>query len=207
MRPCLVFLLCACLLALAPAGCSKKEDSDQGTASTGSMKPEAAHSPTGTAAELSSAGLKFTAPPGWVSEPPSSSMRKAQYRLPRVEGDGEDAEMVVYYFQGGGGGVQANIDRWVGQFTKPDGSPANDSAKISKKVVHGVPVTTVDVSGTYSGAMGPMGASEPAKSGYRLLAAVAEASDGPWFFKLTGPVKTVAKWESSFDSFVDSIQQ
>ncbi len=114
--------------------------------------------------------------------------------------------MVVYYFQGGGGGVQANIDRWIGQFTKPDGSPANDAAKVSKRDVHGIPVTIVDVSGTYGGGMGPMGQSEPSKTNYRMLGAVAEASNGPWFFKLTGPAKTVAKWETSFQAFVDTIQ-
>jgi hypothetical protein len=134
-------------------------------------------------------------------------MRQAQYRLSRVEGDSEDAEIVVYYFQGGGGGVQANVDRWVGQFSKPDGSPANDVARIIKKTIHGIPVTTVDVGGTYSGAMGPMGGSSEPKTNYRMLAAVAEAGNGPWFFKLTGPAKTVAKWEPSFESFIDSIQQ
>ncbi len=207
MKRFLGVMFCAGLLAAASAGCSSKEEGTQGQATAGSLKPEAAHSPTATASALSGAGLKFTAPSAWISEPPSSSMRKAQYRLPHAEGDTEDAEMVVFYFQGGGGGVQANIDRWIGQFSKPDGSPANDVAKVTKKVVHGVPVTTVDVSGTYSGAMGPMGTSSPSKNDYRMLAAVAEASDGPWFFKLTGPAKTVAKWEPSFESFVDTIQQ
>ncbi|HYK89102.1 MAG TPA: hypothetical protein VE398_10050 [Acidobacteriota bacterium] len=197
-------VLCAGLIAAALAGCSGK---DEGSQASGTLKPDAAHSPSGAAAGPASGSLKFTAPAGWVSEQPSSSMRKAQYRLPRAQGDSEDAEMVVFYFQGGGGGVQANIDRWIGQFSKPDGSPANDIAKVTKKVVHDVPVTMVDVNGIYSGAMGPMGSSSPAKSNYRMLAAVAEASDGPWFFKLTGPEKTVTHWESSFASFVDSFQQ
>ncbi len=196
-------LLCASIAA--SAGCSK--DDGGVPADAGSLKPASAHSAADEASALKGPGLKFTAPPGWISETPSSAMRKAQYRLPRTDGDTEDAEIVVFYFQGGGGGVQANIDRWISQFSKPDGSPANDLAKVDKKTVHGVPVTVVDVSGTYSGAMGPMGGSSEPKSGYRMLAAVAEASDGPWFFKLTGPARTVAKWESSFATFVDSIQQ
>jgi hypothetical protein len=198
-------LLCIGLLATMLAGCSKQEEGTQATADT--LKPEAAHSSAAKVLPTAGGGLKFTPPEGWISEAPSSSMRKAQYRLPRAEGDSEDAEMVVFYFQGGGGGVQANIDRWIGQFSKPDGSPANDLAKVSKKDVHGIPVTTVDVSGTYSGAMGPMGGNSAPKNSYRMLAAVAEASDGPWFFKLTGPAKTVARWEPSFQTFVDSIQQ
>ena len=31
--------------------------------------------------------------------------------------------------------------------------------------------------------------------------------DGPWFFKLTGPEKTVAKWQPSFEQFLDSLEQ
>ncbi len=200
-------LLCAGLIATGLSGCAKNEGSTQAPSASDTLKPESAHSPASTAAAPSGGSLRFTAPAGWVSEAPSSSMRKAQFRLPRAEGDSEDAEMVVFYFQGGGGGVQANIDRWIGQFSRADGSPANDIAKVTKKVIHGIPVTTVDVSGTYSGAMGPMGAASQPKGAYRMLAAVAEASDGPWFFKLTGPEKTVTKWESSFQSFVDTFQQ
>ena len=40
--------------------------------------------------------LRFTAPENWKPTPPMSTMRKAQYVLPRSEGDSEDAELVVY---------------------------------------------------------------------------------------------------------------
>jgi hypothetical protein len=39
-----------------------------------------------------------------------------------------------------------------------------------------------------------------------MLAAVAEAGSGPWFFKLTGPARTVARWEPAFESFLDTVQ-
>ena len=183
------------------AACSDKASEPPSGAQPAAMKPAAAHA-SATAAN----GLKWTAPADWVSETPSSTMRQAQYRLPRVEGDPEDAELVVFYFQGGGGGVQANIDRWIGQFNKADGSPVTDIAKTSKKQSHGIPITVVDVTGTYMAGMGPMLSETKAKPNFRLLGAVAEASNGPWFFKLTGPVKTVNKWENSFQSFLDTIQ-
>jgi len=151
--------------------------------------------------------LKFTAPAGWVSETPSSAMRKAQYRLPRVEGDPEDGELGVFYFRGGGGGVQANIDRWISQFSKADGSPATDIAKVTKRQSHGMPLTIVEVSGTYMSAMGPMLAEKKTKPNFRMLAAVAEVSGGAWFFKLTGPSKTIDQWEKSFYAFLDTIQE
>ncbi len=159
-------------------------------------------------------GLTFAAPEGWTQEQPVSRMRRAQYRLPKVEGDSEDAQVVVFYFGGSGGSVEANVDRWVGMFTKEDGSPAAGQSKVSKKQVNGLPVTLVDVSGTYnSQSMGPMGgagatadASGP-KPRFRMLAAIAETSTGPWFIRLTGPKKTVDKWEKSFHAFVDSAKE
>ena len=170
------------------SGCDRRTEETLPAKATPAMKPAAAHgaAPAGGA-------LKFNAPAEWVSEKPTSSMRQAQYRLPRVQGDTEDAELVVFYFQGGGGGVQANIDRWVGQFTKADGSPANDIAKTSHKTSHGIPITIVDVSGTYVAGMGSVMTDPKGKSNYRMLAAVAEAGSGPWFFKLTGPAKTVGR--------------
>jgi hypothetical protein len=176
------------------AGCS--EDSREGAGSA-AIKPA---TPRG-----SGTALKFTAPAGWIAETPSSGMRKAQYTLPRVEGDPEDAKMVVFFFEGQGGSVQANIDRWIGQFTKADGSPATDAARVSKKESHGIPLTIVDVSGTYKESMGPMTPMTP-KPNFRMLAAVAETGAGPWFFKLTGPAKTLTKWEPSFHAFLDTIE-
>src|SRR4029077_11008146 len=59
--------------------------------------------------------LRFKAPDGWTTEKASSAMRVAQYKLPKTEGDKEDASLVLYYFGANQGGTaQANIDRWVG---------------------------------------------------------------------------------------------
>ena len=156
-------------------------------------------------ARSSGAGLEFEAPSTWISETPSSSMRLAQYRLPRLEGDPEDAELAVFYFGGQGGSVQANVDRWIGQFSNPDGSPITDP-QVSERDVNGIPLTVVDVRGTYHQAQGPMMAQTTAKENYRMLAAVAEGPDGPSFFKLTGPRPTVDHFEESFNSLLDTLR-
>lgn len=192
--------LCAGMLMLATvtAGCEKKSP-EQATGPAG-LKPSPAHGTAPASGPNAGGPLRFEAPEGWIAENPTSSMRKAQYRLPRAEGDPEDAELAVFYFQGGGGGVQDNIDRWIGQFTKPDGSPALDAAQVRKKVVNSTPVTLVEVSGTYEAAM--MMAETKPKPNFRMLGAVVESAKGPWFFKLTGPSRTVAKWEPTFEPFV-----
>ncbi len=156
-------------------------------------------------ARTSGAGLEFEAPSTWISETPSSSMRLAQYRLPRLEGDPEDAELAVFYFGGQGGSVQANVDRWIGQFSNPDGSPVTHP-QVSERDVNGIPLTIVDVRGTYHQAQGPMMAQTTAKENYRMLAAVAEGPVGPSFFKLTGPQPTVDHFEESFNAFLDTLR-
>lgn len=185
------------------AACSRRQEPQPGDAA---VKPVTAHGSM-PAKGVAGASLKFTPSEGWIQETPKSSMRKAQYRLPKVEGDPEDAELVVFYFQGSGGGVQANIDRWIGQFSRPDGSPIGSAAKTEKRDIHGLPVTVVDVSGTYLASSGPMLAEVQKKPDFRMLGAVAETGNGPWFFKLTGPAKTIAKWQPSFDKFLQSMNE
>ena len=142
--------------------------------------------------------LKFKMPEGWTSEPPSTSMRVAQYKLP---GDAGDASLVIYYFgQGQGGSVEDNFNRWVGQMQK-----TRDQAKTDKLTVNGMNVTLLDVSGTYSGdTMGGSGAGPQPNS--RMRAAVVETPKGGYFIKLVGPEKTVGRWDDSFMAFVKSAE-
>lgn len=149
-------------------------------------------------------------PAGWKSAEPKSPMRKAQFALPKAEGDREDAELVVFNFGAGqGGGVQANLDRWYGQFKQTDGTATRDKAKVTKKKIDGMEVTIVDVSGTY---VAPKQIGNPAAGTYnepnwRMLAAIVPAPESDYFFKLVGPAKTVAKWAKSFDAFVNSVKK
>jgi hypothetical protein len=194
------------LAVLATPGCSRKSTEQPETQSE-AMKPASAHSAASPAPLASEAELQYTAPSDWISEAPTSASRRAQYKLPRAAGDSEDAEMAIYHFAGGGGTPQANVDRWLSQFTKADGSPAADSAKVEKKTIGTIPVTTVDVSGTYAGSMMMMQQASKGKPHVRMLAAIAEANGGLWFFKLTGPENTVKKYQPGFDTFIHSIKQ
>ena len=147
--------------------------------------------------------LKFTVPAGWVEEERTSSMRVAQYRLPKAAGDSEDASLVLYYFgQGQGGSAAANIERWVGQM-KQSGA---DSSKKEDLEVNGLKVATVDVAGTYVAETAPGSGTFNNKPGYRLRAAVVETPNGSYYVKLVGPEKTVAQWNESFLSYLKSFE-
>ena len=150
--------------------------------------------------------LKFKVPAGWIEEERASSMRVAQYKLPRAPGDTEDASVVLYYFgPGQGGSTTANIDRWIGQMKQEDGSAAK-GAKDEQLVANGLKVTTVDVSGTYVAETAPGSGTFNNKPAYRLRAAVVETPNGSYFVKLVGPEKTVMQWNDSFISYIKSFE-
>jgi hypothetical protein len=89
---------------------------------------------TNANASTTAAGeLRFKAADGWTIEKPSSAMRAAQYKLPKAEGDREDASLVLYYFGATqGGSAQANIDRWISQIQQADGSSSKDKPKLKR---------------------------------------------------------------------------
>jgi hypothetical protein len=153
-----------------------------------------------------SAALKYDAPAGWVSKPPASSMRVAEFTLPKVTGDAEDATLGIFFFGGQGGNVEANLERWIGQMTQPDGKSSKDAAKTSRFTSRGLAITLVDLSGTYVAEVTPGSTERFNKPNFRLRAAVVETKEGPYFVKLTGPEKTVAKWDDSFMTFLKSIR-
>ena len=151
--------------------------------------------------------IKYDAPAGWASRPAASSMRVAEFTLPRVAGDAEDGQLTLYYFGGQGGSVQANLDRWIGQMTQPDGRASKDVATTTTmKTTSGLAVTLVDVGGTYVAEVTPGSKERFNKPGFRLRAAVVETKSGPYFVKLTGPAKTIAKWSESYLAFVRSLR-
>lgn len=162
---------------------------------------------TGGAGAHADAGLEFDVPGGWVVRAPSSTMRLAEFTLPRADGDPEDASLVVYDFGGTGGSVAANVARWIGQMAQPDGVPSESRARTSTVVSdHGLTMTVVDVPGTYVAEVTPGSAERFHKPGYHLRAAVIETPDGPYFVKLVGPAATVARWDDSVRRFLKSMR-
>ena len=152
----------------------------------------------------SAAGLKWTAPAGWKSEG-ARPMRAATYTIAPSTGDKADAECVVYFFgEGQGGSVDANIERWKSQFQASGGKPA--VAQVATRTAHGLPITTIDTSGAYSGMGGPMTVGQRTVPGYRLLGAIVQGRGGNIFVKFTGPANTIAANKQKFEQLLASFQ-
>jgi len=169
-----------------------------GTPMGGTAGPPAGRSLT------AAGGLTWTLPASWSVEAPRA-MRVATYAIPAAAGDTPGAECAVYHFGAGQGGtVDANLDRWIGQF-----QPLSASKRWTR-VVGGIRVNLVDVAGTYTahggGMGGGMGGTPSNLPGWRLLGAIAEGRQGSVFFKLAGPAKTVAAAKRDFEAMVGSLQ-
>jgi hypothetical protein len=187
-------------VALICFGCSKN---------SAPVGPNSTTAQTSTSSPQSNVAgaLRTKVPEGWTTEKPTSDMRVAQYKLPKAEGDDEDALLVLYYFgQGQGGSAQANIDRWINQIKQPDGQPSKERAKTDSLTINGLSVNTVEVSGNYSGGMSPDSAPANNKSIYRLRAAVIDTPKGSYFVKLTGPEKTVNHWDQAYTEYLKSFE-
>ena len=150
--------------------------------------------------------LKYEMPQGWTSKAPSSRMRVAEFTLPKVEGDAEDATLVITYFGGQGGTVQANLDRWVTQMSQPDGRPTKDVAKTSTLKANDLSLTIMDIPGTFVAEVAPGSSEHHNKPGFLFKGAVIEGKGGPFFVRLVGPAKTVAKWDASVLAFFKSLR-
>ena len=149
--------------------------------------------------------LTYTPPTDWLQQEPSSSMRHDQYELPGPKGS-DLATLAI--FKGIGGSVDSNIDRWKKQFIVPPNTAESNWAKQESKVINQIPVHIVSVQGTYLKSRMPMMMDGPKieLKDYALLAVIAETNTGLWFFKVTGPHKTVKFWEKDFDTFINTFR-
>ena len=151
--------------------------------------------------------LHFKASAEWINEKPSSNMRLAQYKLPKAEGDSEDASLVLYFFGANqGGSVQANLERWISQIEQPDGGSSQTKAKSGTLTIHGLKISTIDLAGTYVAETAPGSGVRHNNPAYRLRAAVIETPKGAHYVKLVGPAKTIARWEKAFNDYLQSFE-
>lgn len=149
--------------------------------------------------------LTFKAPAGWVRKKPKSNIIEMEYEIPAAKGNEIAGRLTI---MGAGGKIDANVERWYGQFEQPDGSNTKDKAKLTKMTVAGQNVHFVDVAGTYKDSpSGPFaGGKTVLRENYRMLAAIIETKEaGNYFLKFYGPKETVGENEKAFKELVESL--
>ena len=201
----------AVLIALAGCGGGeKKAEQPKPDQSAADAPPNTQHDETHhpTPGGTTVAGVTFSPPDNWRNLG-SDGMRQAQFRLAPVEGDAADGEVNVFYFGAqSGGGVEANLQRWIGQITLPDGGDPAAQAERSSFTADGMPGHIVSLDGSYkSGGGRPMGGTGETLPGYRLVGVVIEGPQGSVFFKLIGPAATARAMEGDLLTMVKSARK
>ncbi len=137
-------------------------------------------------------GLTIPVPSSWTKVTPSNSMRLAQY-------EADNGEVVIAFSQAGGS-VEDNINRWANQVTE-NGQPV--SPDIQNLTVAGLPVSIVDLAGTFS--EGAMSGSPKVYSSYAVKGAIIDLGATKTFIKMTGPISLVDDHAANFDNMIRGI--
>lgn len=148
-------------------------------------------------------GWRGPVPADWQPQAPTSRFRLAQFVVPAAAG-AADGEVVVFHFgRGQGGPVQANIDRWVSQFSRDDGQPV--LPQVQRLQVQQLPLTVVELNGRYARGVG-MGPVGEARAGQTLLAAVLETPEGNLTFQLHGDSATVQRHRAGLMALLQGLR-
>jgi hypothetical protein len=197
-------LICLSMV-LVVVSCGQKEAAETDTSSTTALQIDESISLDGIPVQL--AGVTFTPPSIWNDLGPSG-MRKASYTFGPDGEDVDSATVTVFHFgQGMGGSIEANLSRWVGQMTLPEGVTPEEGANIENINVNNFSTHILQVNGSYNTSAGGMMMGESiVKENYRMVGVVLEAPEGNIFFKLTGPVITAEKMETALMTMVNGIK-
>lgn len=186
-----------------PAPVASQAAASPATAPGATAQPPAAI-PGGIASAPAKHQLDWSAPATWQAQP-ERPMRRATYTV-------NGAELAVTSFPGDVGGLAANINRWRTQLALPSLPPEEAVASAEKLTIDGREAYLVNISGTGSGQMAPMGGGSPAPAPApgavnRTLGLILPYPDETWFFKLGGPDAAVAALETEFRAFVATIHE
>jgi hypothetical protein len=183
-------IVCACNRSVS--------EPDPSAAKKAPMAQTSSSAPVAAPHAAQPAALAWDAPASFTKVDNPSPMRKATYKAPKTGADTDQPELAITV---AGGSVDANVDRWVGQF---DGDAKKTMVKESRKVGP-LDVTVVQLEGSFNGG-GMPGAPASPKAGYALLAAIVPVGDQSWFFKMTGPAASVKAAKKDFDALVGSLR-
>lgn len=143
----------------------------------------------------SAPSLAWDLPAGWKELPPQ------QFRSPNFSIPGRDRlECYVSVLPGGGGGITANVTRWMKQMGRPPVTDADVEAMPRIKFL-GVDAPFVRVDGTYKGA-----GAESGSDGYTMAATVVEGPGTAVTAKLVGPSADVAAEIENFKAMCASMR-
>jgi len=148
--------------------------------------------------------LKLQVPGHWTKETPKFDMIESEFKIPATEGESLPGRVTI---MASGGPVEANIDRWIGQFQQPDGKDTKDKTKIEKKTISHATVHIVEISGTYLDAAGGPQGPKTERENYMMLGAIIEMPEsGNYYVKSYGGQETMKANRDGFKKMIEGLK-
>lgn len=159
------------------------------------------------------AGCKAVTPADWKEEPlPPKSLRMMQFKLPKADGDPEDAELALFVLRGGGA-IDANLKRQEAKFEIPPGTKREEAIQLEKFSFGGkYDAYLQDIRGVYLKKFPPFApdAKITRVPDYRQLYVIFEVQEngGTVVYSMTllGPARTIEKHRKAFVEWVKSFK-
>jgi hypothetical protein len=153
---------------------------------------------------LAEGRLDFQAPKSWEKKQPKFNIVEAEFAPKSSKENVDPARLTI---MASGGSVEANLERWIGQFSQEDGTDTEEHTKEEDKKINGMTVHIVDITGTYADSAGPFAGNAVQRKGYRMLGAIVETKVvGNYYFKMYGPKETIDEHEKRFKDMVETIK-
>jgi hypothetical protein len=194
VRTCTALSIC-CGLWLVGCGSSSPPPTDDPPIPVAVREepPAKTNADPATAAEVTVSGFRLQVPAGWRQAeltPAQQGFVDARFEIPAL---GDDVKLTLSTI---GGGVDANVERWIGQVQLPEGAtPITESFEVD-----GIPVTWIDLSGEFRGMQ------QAPQAGWRMLGAAFDGEPRDFYVKLTGPAAALSQIEDEFRGFVKSVR-
>lgn len=161
--------------------------------------------PAAVGTEVTLDGLKAVTPANWKAEKPANRLRSHQFKLPRADGDKEDAELFIMPDMQGT--AEQNFTRWKELFVPPPDVPRGAAAKESKFQIGKATIHTIDLRGTYYVKHIPIDvAVKEVRPDYRMLGVFWESKDAKIAIRMIGPKKTVEGHAKAFDAWLKNFK-
>ena len=138
-------------------------------------------------------GPSWNVPAGWT-EVSGGQFLFAKFTI--AGAGGATAAVNVSTSAGDGGGLSANVNRWLGQIGKPGWSEADFKNNVKEIEASGVSLSFVEMTGTDART------GQPAM----IIGAMTMRNGSAWFYKLMGEPKLVEAQREAFTKFVTEVK-
>lgn len=136
---------------------------------------------------VANGALNFLVPGNWKKKQPRfPNIIEVEFEVPNVEGDEKPGRMTI---SKSGGGMEANVKRWIRQFKQ--GEESGFKKEVTDKTIAGYKTKLVTLTGTFMSGS-PMGPKTPLEN-YQMQGLIVEQDGGPdYFIKVYAGKKTMA---------------